>query len=96
MIRKSEINKNKLSSFNRIQKNLEAVKNKLRAENVKTKDNKEKEQATSQEKIVYEDTPKPKKRASRKEVKVQEEKLLAESIEKDGVDYRSNKEAKKR
>lgn len=94
MIRKSNISKSKLKEFNRIQKNLEAVKNKLRAENVKPKDNKEKEQATSQEKIVYEDTPKPKKKASRKEIKAQEEKLLAESIEKAGVDYSQIKEPK--
>lgn len=94
MIRKSNISKGKLSSFNRIQKNLEAVKNKLRAENVKAKNDKKSERDTSQEKIVYEDTPKPKKRASRKEVKVQEEKLLAESIEKAGVDYSQIKKPK--
>ena len=40
MIRKSNISKSKLSSFNRIQKNLEAVKNKLREENVKARDTK--------------------------------------------------------
>lgn len=94
MIRKSNISKGKLSSFNRIQKNLEAVKNKLRAENIKAKDTKKSEQVTPQEKIVYEDTSKTKKRASRKEIKAQEEKLLAESIEKAGVDYSSIKEPK--
>ena len=100
MIRKSEINKNKLKEFNRIQKNLEPVKNKLRAENkiraenVKTKDCEKSEQGTSQEKLVYEDTNKPKKKASRKEIKAQEEKLLAESVEKAGVDYSQIKEPK--
>lgn len=94
MIRKSNISKGKLSSFNRIQKNLEAVKNKLRAENIKAKDTKKSEQVTPQEKIVYEDTSKTKKRASRKEIKAQEEKLLAESIEKAGVDYSQIKESK--
>lgn len=100
MIRKSEINKNKLKEFNRIQKNLEPVKNKLRAENklkvenVKARDKKKSEQDTPQEKIVYEDTTKPKKKAYIKEIKAQEEKLLAESIEKAGVDYSSIKEPK--
>lgn len=94
MIRKSNISKGKLSSFNRIQKNLEAVKNKLRAENIKAKDTKKSEQVTPQEKIVYEDTSKTKKRASRKEIKAQEEKLLAESIEKAGVDYSQIKRPK--
>ena len=94
MIRKSEINKNKIKEFNRIQKDLEPVKNKLRAENIKAKDKKKLEQDTSQEKIIYEDTSKPKKRASRKEIKAQEEKLLAESIEKAGVDYSQIKESK--
>lgn len=100
MIRKSEINKNKLKEFNRIQKNLEPFKNKLRAENkiraenVKTKDCEKPEQVTLQEKLVYEDTPKPKKKASRKEIKAQEEKLLAESIEKAGVDYSQIKKPK--
>lgn len=94
MIRKSNISKGKLSSFNRIQKNLEEVKNKLRAENVKAKNDKKSERDTSQEQIVYEDTPKPKKKASRKEIKAQEEKLLAESIEKAGVDYSQIKKPK--
>lgn len=94
MIRKSNISKGKLSSFNRIQKNLEAVKNKLRAENIKAKDTKKSEQVTPQEKIVYEDTTKPKKKASIKEIKAQEEKLLAESIEKAGVDYSQIKRPK--
>lgn len=94
MIRKSNISKGKLSSFNRIQKNLEAVKNKLRAENIKAKDTKKSEQGTSQEKLVYEDTNKPKKKASRKEIKAQGEKLLAESIEKAGVDYSQIKKPK--
>lgn len=35
MIRKSNISKGKLKDFNKIQKDLEAVKNKLRAENIK-------------------------------------------------------------
>ena len=87
MIRKSEINKFKLKEFNKIQKNLEPVKNKLRAENVKARDKKKSEQDNPQEKLVYKDTKKPSKRASRKEIKAQEEKLLAESIEKAGVDY---------
>lgn len=94
MIRKSEINKNKLKEFNRIQKNLEPVKNKLRAENVKARDKKKSEQDTPQEKTVYEEAKKQKKRASRKEIKAQEEKLLAESIEKAGVDYSSIKKPK--
>lgn len=94
MIRKSNISKGKLSSFNRIQKNLEAVKNKLRAENIKAKNDKKSEQVTPQEKIVYEDTTKPKKKASIKEIKAQEEKLLAESIEKAGVDYSQIKRPK--
>ena len=94
MIRKSNISKGKLSSFNRIQKNLEAVKNMLRAENVKARDTKKSEQDTSQENIVYEDTSGPKKRASRKEIKAQEEKLLAESMEKAGVDYSQIKKPK--
>lgn len=94
MIRKSNISKGKLSSFNRIQKNLEAVKNKLRAENIKAKDTKKSEQVTPQEKIVYEDTTKPKKKASIKEIKDQEEKLYDESIEKAGVDYSQIKEPK--
>lgn len=94
MIRKSEINKNKLKEFNRIQKNLELVKNKLREENVKARDTKKSEQDTPQEKLVYEDTPKPKKKASRKEIKDQEEKLLDESIEKAGVDYSQIKRPK--
>lgn len=82
MIRKSNISKGKLSSFNRIQKNLEAVKNKLRAENIKARSNKKSERDTSQEQIVYEDTSKTKKRTSRKEIEAKEEKLLAESIER--------------
>ena len=105
MIRKSEINKYKLKEFNRIQKNLEPVKNKLRAENVKARDKKKSEQTTPkdckkseqvtpQEKMVYEDTTKQKKKASRKEIKAQEEKLYAESIEKAGVDYSQIKEPK--
>lgn len=94
MIRKSNISKSKLSSFNRIQKNLEAVKNKLRADNVKAKNDKKSERDASQEQIVYEDTLKPKKRAYRKEIKDQEEKLLAESMEKAGVDYSQIKRPK--
>ena len=94
MIRKSNIPKYMLKEFNRIQKNLEAVKNKLRAENVKARDTKKSEQDTSQENMVYEDTPKTKKKASRKEIKAQEEKLLAESIEKAGVDYSQIKKPK--
>ena len=94
MIRKSNISKGKLSSFNRIQKNLEAVKNKLRAENIKPRGKEKLEQDTPQENIVYEDTPKPKKKASIKEIKAQEEKLLAESIEKAGVDYSQIKRPK--
>ena len=99
MIRKSNISKGKLSSFNRIQKNLEAVKNKLRAENLKPRNNK-KSESKQEEKIVYEDNPKQKKRASRKEIKAKEEQIKAkeeeikakeeqildESIEKAGAD----------
>lgn len=94
MIRKSNISKGKLSSFNRIQKNLEAVKNKLRAENIKAKDTKKSEQDTPQEKLAYDDTTKPKKKASIKEIKAQEERLYAESIEKAGVDYSQIKKPK--
>lgn len=93
MIRKSNISKGKFSSFNRIQKNLEAVKNKLRAENVKAKNDKKLEPKETKQ-IVYEDTPKTKKKASRKEIKAQEEKLLAERIEKAGVDYSQIKKPK--
>lgn len=94
MIRKSNISKGKLSSFNRIQKNLEAVKNKLRAENIKAKDTKKSEQVTPQEKLAYDDTTKPKKKASIKEIKAQEERLYAERIEKAGVDYSQIKKPK--
>ena len=51
MIRKSNISKGKLSSFNRIQKNLEAVKNKLRSENIKPRGKEKLEQDTPQENI---------------------------------------------
>lgn len=94
MIRKSNISKSKLKDFNKIQKDLEAVKNKLRAENVKARDTKKSEQDTPQEKLVYEDTSGPKKKDSIKEIKAQEEKLLDESIEKAGVDYSQIKKPK--
>lgn len=94
MIRKSNISKSKLKDFNKIQKDLEAVKNKLRAENIKPRGKEKLEQDTPQENIVYEDTPKPKKKASRKEIEAQEEKLYAESVEKAGVDYSQIKKPK--
>ena len=96
MINKTVINKLKPKNWDTLQKNLEEIKNRLRKENRKSsKINKiELNINIQEEKIVYEDTTKPKKKASIKEIKAQEEKLLAESIEKAGVDYSQIKEKK--
>lgn len=94
MINKTVINKLKPKNWDTLQKNLEEIKNRLRKENRKSSKINKIELNIQEEKLVYEDTPKTKKKASRKWIKAQEEKLLAESIEKAGVDYSQIKKPK--
>lgn len=72
MINKTVINKLKPKSWDTLQKNLEEIKNRLRKENRKSSKINKIELNIQEEKLVYEDTPKPKKKASRKEIKAQE------------------------